>query len=76
MLGAGAVTTMLAPPFGKLLGKEQEKEGEYRQLHARVRTHCESIAFYRGHALESSLLIKSFRSLMRHASGMPPLLAL
>ncbi|CAI5535931.1 unnamed protein product [Closterium sp. Naga37s-1] len=69
VLAAGALTSALAPPFGKLLGKEQQQEGEYRQLHARVRTHSESIAFYGGHGREGALISQAFSALVKHSAG-------
>ncbi|GJP52743.1 hypothetical protein CLOM_g11828 [Closterium sp. NIES-68] len=69
VLCAGALTSALAPPFGKLLGKEQQQEGEYRQLHARVRTHSESIAFYGGHGREGALISQAFSALVKHSAG-------
>lgn len=52
--GAGLITGGLSPPFGKLMGEEQQLEGDYRHLHARLRTHSESIAFYGGQDREVS----------------------
>ncbi|KAG0470943.1 hypothetical protein HPP92_015489 [Vanilla planifolia] len=48
VIGAGSVIRNFSPAFGKLMSKEQELEGDYRQLHSRLRTHAESIAFYGG----------------------------
>eukprot|EP00897_Mesotaenium_endlicherianum_P010717 jgi/Mesen1/9674/ME000674S09277 len=51
-----------------LMAEEQQKEGEYRNLHTRLRTHSESIAFYRGHDREAAIITQKFRSLVRHVS--------
>lgn len=51
----------LSPPFGNLVSTEQQLEGEYRQLHARLRTHSESIAFYGGQDREASIITQQFR---------------
>lgn len=50
------------------MSKEQQLGGEYRQLHSRLRTHAESIAFYGGENREESHIQKKFKSLTRHMS--------
>lgn len=55
-----------SPPFGKLMSKEQQLEGEYRQLHSRLRTHAESIAFYGGETREESHIQQKFWNLVGH----------
>lgn len=55
-----------SPPFGKLMSKEQQLEGEYRQLHSRLRTHAESIAFYGGESREEFHIQQKFKTLIRH----------
>lgn len=54
------------PSFGKLMSKEQQLEGEYRELHSRLRTHAESIAFYGGENREASYIKKQFNTLVGH----------
>ncbi|QCD84702.1 ATP-binding cassette [Vigna unguiculata] len=66
VLGAGATIRNFSPSFGKLMSREQELEGEYRQLHSRLRTHSESIAFYGGERREEAHIQQKFRSLFRH----------
>ncbi|KAL3681209.1 hypothetical protein R1sor_024165 [Riccia sorocarpa] len=66
VLGAGAITGILSPPFGKLMSKEQQLEGDYRQLHSRLRTHSESIAFYGGQDREASIISSRFGDLVKH----------
>ncbi|KAL2620730.1 hypothetical protein R1flu_000935 [Riccia fluitans] len=66
VLGAGAITGMLSPPFGKLMSKEQQLEGDYRHLHSRLRIHSESIAFYGGQDREASIISTRFRDLVKH----------
>lgn len=68
VLGAGAITGAVSPPFGKLAAEEQQQEGEYRNLHSRLKTHSESIAFYRGQDREANLLRSKFNTLLRHIS--------
>ncbi|KAG0570004.1 hypothetical protein KC19_6G131700 [Ceratodon purpureus] len=68
VIGAGVTIQALSPPFGKLMSTEQQLEGEYRQLHSRLRTHSESIAFYGGQDREASIITQKFRSLVRHLS--------
>ncbi|XP_062083727.1 ABC transporter D family member 1 [Humulus lupulus] len=66
VLGAGTMIRNFSPAFGKLMSKEQQLEGEYRQLHSRLRTHAESIAFYGGESREESHIKQKFQSLIRH----------
>ncbi|XP_038994853.1 ABC transporter D family member 1-like isoform X1 [Hibiscus syriacus] len=64
--GAGAAIKNFSPAFGKLMSKEQQLEGEYRQLHSRLRVHSESIAFYGGEFREQSYIQQKFKTLVRH----------
>ncbi|MBA0804963.1 hypothetical protein Gohar_004513, partial [Gossypium harknessii] len=66
VLGAGAAIRNFSPSFGKLMSKEQQLEGEYRQLHSRLRTHAESIAFYGGESREESHIQQKFKTLVKH----------
>ncbi|KAK8501359.1 hypothetical protein V6N12_021054 [Hibiscus sabdariffa] len=66
ILGAGAAIKKFSPAFGKLMSKEQQLEGEYRQLHSRLRVHSESIAFYGGESREQSYIQQKFKTLVRH----------
>ncbi|KAI3462063.1 hypothetical protein Pfo_018726 [Paulownia fortunei] len=66
VLGAGATIRNFSPAFGKLMSKEQQLEGEYRQLHSRLRTHAESIALYGGGNREEFHIQKKFETLVRH----------
>ncbi|CAI9109451.1 OLC1v1009273C1 [Oldenlandia corymbosa var. corymbosa] len=66
VLGAGTMIRNFSPAFGKLMSKEQHLEGEYRQLHSRLRTHAESIAFYGGGSREDSHIQQKFKDLVRH----------
>ncbi|XP_076946754.1 ABC transporter D family member 1-like [Bidens hawaiensis] len=65
VVGAGATIRNFSPAFGKLMSEEQ-LEGEYRQLHSRLRTHAESIAFYGGETREESHIQNKFKSLIKH----------
>jgi ABC-type uncharacterized transport system fused permease/ATPase subunit len=56
------------PAFGILMSKEQQLEGDYRQLHSRLRTHAESIAFYGGERREEFYIQRKFKTLIRHMS--------
>ena len=40
--------------------------GSYRQLHARLRTNAESVAFYGGIEKEGNLIVSKFKELVRH----------
>lgn len=66
VLGAGTMIRNFSPAFGKLMSKEQQLEGEYRQLHSRLRTHSESIAFYGGEAREEFHIQQKFKTLVKH----------
>ncbi|XP_073155742.1 ABC transporter D family member 1 isoform X2 [Henckelia pumila] len=66
VLGAGATIRNFSPAFGKLTSKEQQLDGEYRQLHSRIRTHAESIALYGGEAREDFHIQQKFKTLVRH----------
>ncbi|KAL0908268.1 hypothetical protein M5K25_022756 [Dendrobium thyrsiflorum] len=66
VIGAGSVIRNFSPAFGKLMSKEQDLEGDYRQLHSRLRTHAESIAFYGGEKREASHIKQKFKTLVRH----------
>ncbi|KAK6155541.1 hypothetical protein DH2020_009789 [Rehmannia glutinosa] len=66
VLGAGATIRNFSPAFGKLMSKEQQLEGEYRQLHSRLRTHAETIALYDGGNREEFHIQKKFKTLVRH----------
>lgn len=66
VIGAGSVIRNFSPAFGKLMSKEQQLEGEYRQLHSRLRTHAESIAFYGGEDKEASYIKQKFKTLVKH----------
>ncbi|KAE9604779.1 putative fatty-acyl-CoA-transporting ATPase [Lupinus albus] len=66
VLGAGTAIRNFSPSFGKLMSREQQLEGEYRQLHSRLRTHSESIAYYGGERREESHIQQKFKALVRH----------
>ncbi|XP_051117448.1 ABC transporter D family member 1-like [Andrographis paniculata] len=66
VFGAGITIKNFSPSFGKLTSKEQQLEGEYRQLHSRLRTHAESIALYGGEKREEFHILKKFENLVQH----------
>ncbi|XP_008781581.2 ABC transporter D family member 1-like [Phoenix dactylifera] len=66
VLGAGSMIRNFSPAFGKLMSKEQQLEGDYRQLHSRLRTHAESVAFYGGENREASHIKQQFKTLIKH----------
>ncbi|KAJ9177606.1 hypothetical protein P3X46_012809 [Hevea brasiliensis] len=68
VLGAGTMIRNFSPAFSKLMSNEQQLEGEYRQLHSRLRAHAESIAFYGGESREESHLQLKFKDLVKHIS--------
>ncbi|KAE9608019.1 putative fatty-acyl-CoA-transporting ATPase [Lupinus albus] len=66
VLGSTTATKIFSPTFGKLMSTEQQLEGEYRQLHSRLRTNSESIAYYGGEKREESHIQQKFKTLVRH----------
>ncbi|KAL3156583.1 hypothetical protein ABBQ38_000874 [Trebouxia sp. C0009 RCD-2024] len=66
VIGAGGLTGLLAPNFGKLFKRQQENEGAYRHLQARLRNNAESVAFYGGVEKEGRLIVHRFKELLRH----------
>lgn len=66
VFGAGAAMTVLAPNFGRLVKKQAALEGSYRQLHSRLRSNAESVAFYGGIDKEGRLLKTKFAELVKH----------
>ncbi|KAB1210259.1 ABC transporter D family member 1 [Morella rubra] len=68
VIGAGGMIRNFTPAFGKLMSKEQQLEGDYRQLHSRLRTHAESIAFYAGEKREEYHIQQKFKTLIKHMS--------
>ncbi|KAG6481922.1 hypothetical protein ZIOFF_058546 [Zingiber officinale] len=66
VIGAGASIRVFSPDFRNLMSMEQQLEGNYRQLHSRLRTHVESIAFYGGETREASYINEKFEALVKH----------
>ncbi|OIV97514.1 hypothetical protein TanjilG_11038 [Lupinus angustifolius] len=66
VLGSTTAAKIFSPTFGKLMSKEQQLEGEYRQLHSRLRTNSESIAYYGGEKREESYIQQKFKTLVKH----------
>ncbi|ERN14929.1 hypothetical protein AMTRI_Chr02g213560 [Amborella trichopoda] len=64
--GAGLAIGNFSPSFGKLMSREQQLEGEYRQRHSRLRTHSESVAFYGGEKREAFHIKQHFKTLVGH----------
>ncbi|QHN82406.1 ABC transporter D family member [Arachis hypogaea] len=54
---------------GKLMSREQQLEGDYRELHSRLRTHLKIIAFYGGEMREKAHIQQKFKTLVRHLSS-------
>ncbi|GLV44493.1 ATP binding cassette subfamily D member 3 [Carabus blaptoides fortunei] len=63
---SGVVLTHLRRPTGRMTIVEQKLEGEYRHINARLITHAEEIAFYKGNARERITLLASFQKLIDH----------
>lgn len=66
VLGAGTIIRKFSPAFGRLMPREQQLEGEYRQLHSHLWSHSESIAFYGGEAREEFHIQQKLKSLVTH----------
>ncbi|CAL8461843.1 g1374 [Coccomyxa elongata] len=66
VFGAGAMTVSMSPNFGRLFKRQADNEGSYRQLHARLRTNAEPVAFYGGIQKEGSLIVTKFIELVKH----------
>ncbi|XP_072065140.1 ABC transporter D family member 1-like isoform X2 [Arachis hypogaea] len=64
VLVAGTTIRKCSPPFSKLMSREQQLEGDYRQLHSRLRTHSESISFYGGEMREDAHIQQKFKTLV------------
>jgi ABC-type uncharacterized transport system fused permease/ATPase subunit len=67
ILGAGPVTLLFAPNFGRLVKNQADLEGKYRHLHARLVANAEPVAFYGGIDREATLVRAGFRDAARHA---------
>ncbi|RWR85308.1 ABC transporter-like protein [Cinnamomum micranthum f. kanehirae] len=66
LLGLGFLRSV-TPEFGDLASKEQQHEGTFRFMHARLRTHAESIAFFGGGAREKVMVDSKFKDLLDHS---------
>jgi len=66
----GGLLRLITPPFGKLIAEEARLEGAFRFCHSRIITNAEEIAFYGGHAIEESILNRSYHSLASHQNDM------
>ncbi|XP_054274090.1 ATP-binding cassette sub-family D member 1 [Macrosteles quadrilineatus] len=62
----GQVLRVLSPKFGALVAVDAERSANLRNIHARVITNAEEIAFYGGHKVEMGNLRSSYNSLVRH----------
>ena len=58
-----ALIKVALPNFKQLVAEESRLEGTFKFVHARVRTHAESIAFFGGGAREQELVEKRFEQL-------------
>ncbi|KAK9820297.1 hypothetical protein WJX72_008694 [[Myrmecia] bisecta] len=65
-----ACLKLVTPDFGALAKKEYFLEGAFRNIHTRLRTHAESIAFFGGGAREGSTVSTYFNKLMGHLRRM------
>eukprot|EP00397_Hematodinium_sp_SG-2012_P012429 GEMP01012598.1.p1 GENE.GEMP01012598.1~~GEMP01012598.1.p1 ORF type:complete len:692 (+),score=81.41 GEMP01012598.1:351-2426(+) len=65
---AAAVVGFKSPPFARIVADEQRLEGEFHQLHSRIISHSEEIAFMRGEEKELSLLEGALQRTIRFRS--------
>nr|XP_029122470.1 ABC transporter D family member 1 isoform X2 [Elaeis guineensis] len=66
LLGLGFLRSV-TPDFGELASREQQLEGTFRFMHARLRTHAESVAFFGGGSRERTMVDSRFRDLLHHS---------
>ena len=52
-----------------LAAQEYYLEGAFRNIHSRLRTHAESVAFFGGGEREGATISASFHALMQHLSA-------
>ena len=67
IFGAGPITLLFAPNFGKLIKRQADLDGAYRHLHSRLAAAAESVAFYGGVEREAALVRGGFRDAVAHA---------
>ncbi|KAJ3124384.1 hypothetical protein HK100_011251 [Physocladia obscura] len=59
----------LTPAFGKMAAVEAKLEGDFRQVHSRVITNAEEIAFYHGGEIERGALDRAYLALVKHLNS-------
>jgi ABC-type uncharacterized transport system fused permease/ATPase subunit len=60
LIGGALLIRSVLPNFKRIVATEAEANGKYKQVHARVKTHCESIAFFGGDSREHAIVEKEF----------------
>ena len=60
----------MTPDFGTLANVQYRLEGAFRNVHSRLRTHAESVAFFGGGAKEGASVAATFDTLMLHLRKM------
>ena len=66
-LGYGTLRAV-TPDFGRISSDELYKEGRFRAVHARLRAHAESVAFFGGGLKEGQTITTYFQQLVQHVS--------
>lgn len=66
---SGFILRKISPSFGKLTAIEQQLEGEYRALHAKLLAHSEEVSFYNGADWERKNIDKGFERLYNHVDN-------
>jgi ATP-binding cassette, subfamily D (ALD), member 3 len=70
MVGSGIFLSFLRKPLASQTMKEQQLEGEFRAVNARLITHAEEVAFYIGNERETQIIGNRFDNLMAHLRRM------
>ena len=65
-LFSGSVLRTIMPNNAKLTAQSQQKEGDFRTIHAQIIQHAEEVAFYRGESTERDNANHYIEKVVRH----------
>jgi len=68
ILIAFGVLSFVTPNFTRMSAEAQNREGQFRHIHARTRINAESIAFYGGDEKERNIIEKYFKDLTDYSA--------